>query len=116
VILRLKSDLNSDEINIVQPDLLIICDSDQVNDQDRYEGIPSLVVEIISPSTRSKDMLIKLNLYIKSGISEYWIIDPEHEVSYIYCAKNKEIHSIHNIPFDESITSRLFNGLQISVR
>ena len=61
--------------NVVQPDVVVICDRDKVNEDGRYEGIPTLVVEVLSPSTKSKDMVAKLNLYMKSGVSEYWIVD-----------------------------------------
>lgn len=66
----------SEDPNVVQPDLVVICDEENVTDDGKYEGIPTLVVEILSPFTRSKDMVTKLNLYMRSGIREYWIVDP----------------------------------------
>ena len=56
--------LSEQNINVVQPDVMVICDPEQVNQKGKYEGIPSLVVEVLSPSTRRKDMLKKLDLYL----------------------------------------------------
>jgi len=63
-----------DEKNVVQPDILVICDHDKIDDKGRYYGTPSLVIEIISDSTKTKDMTVKLELYMRSGMKEYWVV------------------------------------------
>lgn len=68
-----------DEPNVVQPDLLVICDQENIKEDDTYVGIPALVVEILSESTRSKDLIKKLDLYMQGGVEEYWIINPFSE-------------------------------------
>jgi len=60
---------------IVQPDIIIICDSSKIF-QKGCLGAPDLVVEILSPSTAKKDMHEKFQLYEKHGVKEYWIVDP----------------------------------------
>lgn len=76
---------NFSEPDIVQPDILVVCDLDKsVNEAGRYMGIPTLVVEILSESTRSKDMVEKLNSYMLSGIQEYWIIDTKYNKMMVY--------------------------------
>ncbi len=42
-------------------------------------GAPDLVIEILSPSTRRRDELLKRDLYEARGVAEYWLIDPEAE-------------------------------------
>jgi Uma2 family endonuclease len=56
--------LKDDSRNIVQPDILVICDPEKIDTQGKYNGIPTLIVEVLSEATRSKDMLKKLNLYM----------------------------------------------------
>ena len=52
--------------NVVQPDLLISCDySEQRDERDGYTVTPSLVIEILSPQTRSRDQVRKLNVYME---------------------------------------------------
>ncbi len=80
------------EPDVCQPDLLVICDLEgNVNDRDRYMGTPTLVVEILSKSTRAKDMIKKLNTYRLSGVQEYWIIDPKKQNIIVYRLDNCEI-------------------------
>ena len=70
--------LDRDNYTMVQPDLLVICSPQDYLHMKRLEGAPDLAVEILSPSTRSRDMILKLYKYEKAGVREYWVVDPEH--------------------------------------
>ena len=61
---------------MVEPDLSVVCDSSKL-DSRGCKGAPDLVVEILSPSTQRHDRLVKLNLYQRAGVREYWIVDPD---------------------------------------
>lgn len=74
--------LDSNDKTMVQPDIVVLCHEDD-NDM-RIEGAPEFVAEILSPSTRSKDCVIKLNKYMTAGVLEYWIIDPDEEKVFVY--------------------------------
>jgi Uma2 family endonuclease len=69
-----KSD-NSDK-TFYEPDLIVVCDTSKL-DKQGCNGAPDLVVEILSPSTAQNDRLRKFNAYLKMGVREYWIIDPD---------------------------------------
>ncbi|MEZ4240347.1 MAG: Uma2 family endonuclease [Myxococcota bacterium] len=64
--------------DIVQPDLVYLT-ADQLHlVTDRaIEGVPALVVEILSPSTRRRDVLVKSEVYRRYGVPRYWMVDPE---------------------------------------
>lgn len=67
--------LDRDDDTMVQPDVLIICNRNQI-DPKRIEGSPDFVAEVISPSTASRDYVKKAAKYKAAGVKEYWIIDP----------------------------------------
>lgn len=68
-------DVRLSDWDVVQPDLLVLCDPGQLLST-HVEGAPSLVVEILSPSSARHDRLRKLALYARHGIPEYWIVTP----------------------------------------
>ncbi|MCU0734843.1 MAG: Uma2 family endonuclease [Methylotetracoccus sp.] len=61
---------------VVQPDLIVVCDSSKLANGRYVDGAPDLVVEILSPQTAKKDRLTKRLVYQAAGVPEYWIIDP----------------------------------------
>ncbi len=77
-------DVRLAENTIVQPNLIVILSDRSVLTEARVEGAPSLVVEIISPSTSDYDRVTKRNLYAENGVPEYWIVDPDAETVTIY--------------------------------
>jgi len=68
-------DAPEDEDTMLEPDITIVCDPDKLDDYG-CKGAPDMVVEILSPSTRRYDLTVKYRLYQRSGVREYWIIDP----------------------------------------
>ena len=61
---------------VVQPDLLVVCDKNKI-DKGSINGAPDLVIEIISPSNTNSECFRKFNYYLKAGVREYWVVDPE---------------------------------------
>ncbi len=59
----------------VIPDVMIVCDKDIIR-PDGIHGAPDLVVEVLSPSTAKNDKGYKKDLYERSGVKEYWIVEP----------------------------------------
>jgi Uma2 family endonuclease len=72
--------------DVVEPDLLYISNETaaRVLTPQNVRGTPDLVVEIGSPGTRKRDETIKRRLYERSGVTEYWFVDPEVDVVRIY--------------------------------
>lgn len=62
---------------VVEPDISVICDRNKL-DKHGCKGAPDLIIEILSPSTLRHDRIVKLNLYQRAGVREYWIVDPEN--------------------------------------
>jgi Uma2 family endonuclease len=62
--------------NVVQPDLLVICNKSGLKGTG-YFGVPDLIIEVCSPSTIRNDKVLKFNKYEIIGVKEYWIVEPE---------------------------------------
>jgi Uma2 family endonuclease len=73
------------ETDVVQPDILVILNERSSNITENYlDGAPDLIIEILSPKTAHYDLLEKKELYERSGVKEYWIVDPRRFRVMIY--------------------------------
>ncbi len=69
-------DVELGRYDVFEPDLLVILnDNAQIIEESHIRGVPDLAVEILSPSTASRDRGIKRDRYEKAGIPEYWVVD-----------------------------------------
>lgn len=69
------------QTDVVQPDIVVTLDRDEaLIRRECIDRAPDLVVEVLSPSTAHRDRGLKLDLYQKAGVSEYWIVDPERRM------------------------------------
>jgi Uma2 family endonuclease len=71
--------------DVVEPDLLYVsAERSAVLTDANVQGAPDLVVEVISPSSRRQDEVLKRDLYERGGVAEYWIVDPEAETVKVF--------------------------------
>ncbi|ATW28077.1 type II toxin-antitoxin system Phd/YefM family antitoxin [Candidatus Formimonas warabiya] len=107
---------NAENINVVQPDIMVICDlAEKLDKNDYYQGVPSLVVEILSEGTRSKDLIKKLDLYMSCGVREYWIVNPLNKEVTIYLFEDKDIRNHTTYRKHETAPSYIFTGLSVEL-
>ncbi len=101
-----------DNINVVQPDIIVICDTDKIDASGKYQGVPTLAVEVLSRSTRRKDMLKKLDLYMQTDVKEYWLVDPDKKEVSVYNFKKRDISDHETFIGDMTVKSIVFDGLE----
>lgn len=75
--------LDCNNKTILQPDLLVLCDRDKIM-RWGIMGAPDFVLEVLSPSTKWKDAIKKLEKYRSAGVREYWMIDPDKQKLIVY--------------------------------
>ena len=90
-----------------QPDILITCDKSK-DLEDYYDGAPELTVEILSPSTRRKDFIVKTRYYEMAGVREYWIVDPAKENVLVFFFEEDKLPVTYS--FDDEIPVRISGG------
>lgn len=105
---------NTNNICVVQPDILIICDKEKINEQGKYKGVPTLVVEILSKPSKSKDRVLKLNLYMETGVKEYWIVDTDKKQIELYSFENNQL-ACDLLYTEGEIKSEFFEGLALNL-
>ncbi len=69
-------DVVIDNWNVLQPDVMVLRDGVRWRDADPEE-VPVLVVEVLSPSTESRDRGAKTAAYFRAGVAEVWLVDPD---------------------------------------
>jgi Uma2 family endonuclease len=78
-LLAAPADVALFEHTVLQPDILLVDRERRETTRSFVDGAPDLVVEVLSPSTGRRDRMVKLALYAKAGVPEYWIVDPEEQ-------------------------------------
>jgi Uma2 family endonuclease len=113
---RQERETDENDLNIVQPDLVVICDyRKDLNAQDQYWGVPDLAIEILSASSRSKDSIRKVDLYMESGVQECWITDPLNRTVTIHVFREFDLSESRIATADRPAESARFPGLLVEV-
>ena len=100
--------------DIVVPDLIFISTQRaSLLAVKNLQGAPDLVVEIISPSTRSRDRRLKRDLYERVGVDEYWLVDPERDLVDVQRLGTSGFEPPVRYEKHESLTTPLLPGLDI---
>ena len=112
------TDVILSDINIVQPDLLVILAArTSIITDANIQGAPDLVIEILSETTRKTDEVVKKKLYERHGVLEYWIVDPELALVKIYRLTDGRYAKAEERAEErgETLTTALLPGLDISL-
>ncbi|MBE5843374.1 MAG: helix-turn-helix domain-containing protein [Butyrivibrio sp.] len=100
--------LDCDDKTMIQPDIIIVCDEDKIKDRVIY-GAPDFVLEILSPSTRRKDMFIKSEKYCNAGVKEYWMVDPKTKTLIVYNFMDDDVIPI-KVPLEGEYPLFMYDG------
>ncbi len=104
------------EVNVVQPDLFYIPGEEKLIIRDTHiEGAPTLVVEILSPSTSRKDRFQKMRIYQNAGVKHYWLVNPLEKTVECFALRNN-VYALLASGMDEDILVHPdFDGLSIAL-
>lgn len=100
---------------IVIPDLSVICEKSGFTES-RYIGVPALIVEILSPSNQSHDLITKLNLYMNAGVKEYWIVNPMLASVTVFTLNEEKMYDQYDMKTGSgNISSEFLQGFSINL-
>ena len=101
---------------VVQPDLIFIGnDRSRVVTERGVEGTPTLVIEILSPTSQRTDRQTKAQLYAKYGIPHYWLIDPDQHVLEAYELSGEQYNLVIRARDSDMFTPSVFPGLSFQI-
>jgi len=104
--------------DVVQPDIFFISKGrSQIITRENIKGAPDLIIEILSLSTAEYDRTYKRTLYARSGVKEYWIVDPnEREIEVMTLGeKGFETVGVYKYKKGAQVKSPLLQGLVIDL-
>jgi Uma2 family endonuclease len=100
-------------INVVQPDISIICDKKKLTERGCV-GAPEMIIEVVSQNNPAHDYIRKLNLYTQFGVKEYWIVNPYEQNIFVYVYRPETGYSYPKVyTFNDKIKVSLFEDLMI---
>jgi Uma2 family endonuclease len=113
-------DIVLSHFDIVVPDLVYMSNerSREVMTDANVRGAPDLVIEIGSPGTSKRDETIKLRLYERTGVLEYWIVDPQRDVVRVYRRAQDSFAPPIQLSLEagDVLTTSLLPGLELPLR
>jgi Uma2 family endonuclease len=109
-------DVYLDEINVFQPDIIIVLNERLgILTEAGAEGVPNLVIEILSPKTRRLDLVNKKQEYARAGVKELWIIDPEPRTIMIHQFAFDGVEEIRQVDEEGTLSTELLPGFSLAV-
>lgn len=105
-------DITFGDRTVVQPDLLYVSGTQKdIVQYTRIDGPPTLVVEIISPSTGRKDRLLKMGIYQRAGVKHYWLVSPEDKTMECFALKDRVYALVASGMDEDTVEHPDFPGL-----
>ncbi len=109
-------DVILDRYSTVQPDLTFISTRRLgVLKSEGLRGAPDIAIEVLSPSTRSRDEELKRALYFKHGTRELWLVDPQEELVSVYSRQKEGLELWRTFCRGDELASPFLPELRISV-
>lgn len=109
-------DVYFSENDTPQPDLIFIAkDRIDIIGEQKIEGAPDLIVEILSPSTAHRDLTTKKRLYEQHDVKEYWIVDPEQQAVEVFENTDRGFMQHARVVEEGAATSKLLDGFHVDL-
>ena len=109
-------DVYLSETETYQPDLIFIVNERRnIIGEDKIEGAPDLVIEILSPGTAYYDLKHKMRVYEKKGVREYWIVDPIEKSIELFTNKEGSFVLLNQAVGKGVVKSGIFDTLKVDL-
>ena len=105
---------SQDPLQVAEPDLVFVSKARAaIITEKNIQGVPDLLIEILSPTTAANDRRVKRTLYERFGVPEYWIVDPEAETVQVFRLSDGRYGTCLEFRKEDALDSPLLPGLSI---
>ena len=102
------------DTNVAQPDILFVSrEREHIVTHANVQGAPDLIVEVLSPSSSTRDWRDKRELYAAHGVREYWIVDPANRIVSVLLLRDGVLEIEQTLTGDETATSTVLDGFSV---
>ena len=109
-------DVVMSRFDVLQPDILFItAEHAELITTKNLQGTPDLVIEILSPSNRQHDEILKRKRYDRFGVAEYWIVDPDNDAITVFRRGASTLECVVRAATEGTITSPLLPEFTLDV-
>lgn len=109
-------DVIFDRTNTVQPDLVVVkMARKSIITRRGIDGVPDLVVEVVSPNNPAQDLVLKRHVYERFKVPEYWIVDPDERSVLVLALEGKSYVEAVSLRVKGVVRSPLFRSLKVSL-
>ncbi|MEW6425970.1 MAG: Uma2 family endonuclease [Bacillota bacterium] len=116
IVLDAPLDVYLEETETYQSDIIFISNERlPIIEEKLIKGAPDLVVEILSPGTGYYDLRSKYKVYEKSGVREYWIVDPQCKSVQVFCLRGGKFALDQEVEQQGTVQSRVIAGFAVQV-
>jgi Uma2 family endonuclease len=116
VVIDAPMDVYLSDTETYQPDIIFISKERlHIIGEKKIEGAPDLVIEVLSESTAYYDLRHKKNVYERTGVKEYWIVDPIEKSIEVYENTSEGFRLFMRVVEKGRINSRLLEGFSVNL-
>lgn len=116
-ILNAPLDVTFGDFNVLQPDLLYVSgEQKKIVKNARIDGPPTLLVEVLSPTSGRRDRLQKMEIYQKAQVQHYWLVSPEEKTLECFSLRDGVYARVASGIDDDTVEHPEFEGLSIELK
>lgn len=105
------------EEDVFQPDIFFISkERSNIITERNIQGVPDLIIEILSPATAERDRGLKRKLYARYGVKEYWIVDPDNKSVEVMTLGEEGFQTAQLCKMGKSLSSPLLKGFFLNLK
>ncbi|MGI9861047.1 Uma2 family endonuclease [Moorella naiadis] len=115
MVLYAPLDVYLEKTETYQPDIIFVSrERLHIIKQEKIDGAPDLVVEILSPTTAYYDLRKKYREYEKHGVREYWIVDPGEQTIQVFTLEAGKFKLNQEVEKEGEVRSRVIDGFSVA--